>query len=208
MKLLVIITVLVAVALAIYLLILSIVVAYGLAVAVGIPTLQLLTGGVSAVSAVGSAIAAFLIYRGNKLSRTAMEEWSKTLVQPKIFVYGSTRGARKERIGVGEGRLTETQLEIGGIFVENIGLGPAVKGVVYVLDQQGNRIPVKKLDEKYTFRRIAPGYWNHFPSYDSPEMEQYVRGRRKIRLQMSYFDIKGNPYRLQADEEEVDLSPQ
>ncbi len=49
----------------VYLLIVSIATAYVLAIAVGIPTIQLLTGIVSAISAGASASAAFLIYRNS-----------------------------------------------------------------------------------------------------------------------------------------------
>jgi len=72
-----------------------------------------------AISAAVSAIAAILIWRGNKLTREAIDRWSRTLVQPRIFVYGSSRDSRQE-IGTGQHKLTDMQISKGGIFVENI----------------------------------------------------------------------------------------
>jgi len=159
---------------------------------------------IAVASAAASAISAFLILRGNRLTRMAIEQWSKTLVQPRIFVHGSTRAAR-QRIGTGEGRLATNQIDIPRIFVENIGFGPAVRGIVYVIDHQGNKIPIRGPNENYTFLRIPQGSVYHYPSNDSPELEPHIRGQTRIRIQVQYFDIKDNEYWLPSTEEIVDL---
>ncbi len=62
-------TVLVLIALAIGYLFLFILAVYVFANQVGVPTLQLVTGAISAISAAGSALAAILIWRGNVQAR-------------------------------------------------------------------------------------------------------------------------------------------
>jgi len=159
---------------------------------------------ISGASAAFSALAALLIYKGNKMSRKAMEQWSRTLVQPRIFIHGSTKDER-EAIGRGPHKLVPTQITKPGILVENLGQGPALKGTLYVIDHQGVKIPIRKVGTNYTFLRIPAGQQYHFPSYDSPEIDQYVTGQSKIRLQVEYFDINGVRYLLPAEEENVDI---
>ncbi len=187
-----------------YLGILLLLIFLGLASVVGIGYLQLMLGGISAASALSSAVAAFFIYKGNKLARLAM-------VQPRIFVYGSTRDAR-QRIGVGEHRLHFTHIDKGGVFVRNIGRGPAVKGTLYVIDEDGKEIPIIGKNEKYTFRVIPDGEIYHYPSWDSRELEKYMEKytllSKPIRIRVRYFDINNVQYSTLRDEELVDLFPQ
>jgi hypothetical protein len=159
---------------------------------------------IAALSAMASAICAFLIYKGNQLSRKTMEEWSKTLVQPRIFLRPSSI-AQRQRLAIGLGGITNEQIFIPGIFIENIGLGPAVKGVIYVIDHENNKIPLRSLHSNYSFLRIPAGSVYHYPSNDSPEVEQYIRNQNKIRIQVDYFDIKDNLYHIPQIEEEIDL---
>lgn len=160
----------------------------------------LIVSSIAAVAALSSAISAFLIYRGNILAR-------RILIQPRIFVHGSARDER-EQLSVRPHRLAANQIDMGGIFVENIGRGPAVKGIIYVIDSQGNKIPIKAPDEEYSFLRIPEGQRYHFPSYDSPQLETYVRNQRRIRIQVLYFDINDVKYNLNPVEENVMLFPE
>ena len=50
---------------------------------------------IAAKAARSSARAANQMVEGNRLNRRAMEQWSKTLVQPKIIVRGSSRSFRE-----------------------------------------------------------------------------------------------------------------
>ncbi len=149
----------------------------------------------AALSAFFSAVAAFLIRRTNIQSRRAM-------VQPRIFVYGSLSDAR-QRLANREHGLTPNQVAMGGIFVENIGRGPAVKGIIYVIDHQNNKIPIRVPNEEYSFLRIPEGNVYHYPSRDSPQLENYVRGQTRIRIQVHYYDINDVSYDLNPEEENV-----
>ena len=154
----------------------------------------------AAVSAAISALAAVLIWRGNILSRRA-------LVQPRIFVHGSTRDARERLAGRAHG-LNANQIDIPGIFVENIGRGPAVRGTIYVIDSRGQRRHIIEPHDEFSFLRIPEGQVYHYPSHDSPQLENYVRGQTSIRIQVEYFDINDVPYRLNPTEENVILFPE
>jgi hypothetical protein len=129
------------------------------------------------------------------------------MVQPRIFVYGSLRDTRQQLANRTHG-LTANQIDMGGIVVENIGRGPAVKGTIYVIDHQNNKIPIRAPNEEYSFRRIPEGNWYHYPSRDSPQLENYVRGQTRIRIQVHYYDINDVPYDLNPEEENVMLFPE
>lgn len=160
----------------------------------------LIIQSIAAIAAVASASCAALIYRGNMQARRA-------LIQPRIFIHGSMRDDR-QRLANREHGLTTNQIDIGGLFVENIGRGPAVKGTIYVIDNQNNKIPIKAPNEEYTFLRIPEGQVYHYPSQDSPLLENYVKGQTKIRIQVHYYDINDVPYDLNPEEENVILFPQ
>ncbi len=166
--------------------------------------IQIAISIVSAASAAFSATAAFLIFKGNKLSRRAMEQWSRTLVQPRIFIHGSARDER-EFIGRGPHKLLPAQITKPGIILENLGQGPALRGTLYVIDHLGERIPIRRIGTNHTFLRIPAGQVYHYPSYDSPEIEQYLSGQTRIRLQIEYFDINGVKYSLPLEEEHIEL---
>ena len=187
---------------AVYFLILSIATAYVLGVVVGVPTIQLLTGMVSAISAIASATAAFLIYRGNVQTR-------RTMVKPRIFVYGSTREARQQLLSRGDIHITH--VDKGGILVENMGEGPAVRGTLYVVEGGKERISITRPNQKYTFLRLRVGEKLHYPNLENRELEKYVGKpgllQQKIRIQLEYHDIDGVPYELPEEEQDVELFP-
>jgi len=150
----------------------------------------------AAISAFLSFLAALLIWRGNILSRRA-------LVQPRIFVHGSLRDERMQ-IGVGPHHLAPNQIDMHGIFVENIGRGVAVKGTIYVIDSRGQQRPIVEPHENYSFLRIPEGHRYHYPSFDCPLLEGYVGGQT-IHIRVQYFDINDNEYWLSSTEENIDL---
>src|SRR5438093_3640476 len=134
--------------LAVELLLVFIVSTYALALSVGGPTLQLMTGVISAISAAASALAASYIYKANVETR-------KTTIKPRIFVYGSTREERQKIVSPVGLPLHVVQIEKGGIWVENDGIGPAILGTVYVIDKVKGGIPLVTPNASYTFRRLA-----------------------------------------------------
>jgi hypothetical protein len=177
--------------------------AYGLANVIGPQNLQLVTGEISSMAAAFSALAAFLIFRGNAETR-------KTMVKPRIFVQGSTREER-DRLLIDNLPLSVTQIAKGGIWVENVGVGPAILGTVYFIDKDKKKIPITTTNSKHTFHRLAVGQIIHLPSSENSELEKYLpfpdpnQLGQKIRIQVEYFDVNRVRYQLEPDEEEIEL---
>jgi hypothetical protein len=196
----------------VYLIILALVLDYlyvlitsisAISVSIGSQNFQLVTGTISAIAAAFSATATFLIRKGNAETR-------KTMVRPRILVWGSSREER-ERLMINNLPLSVTQVAKGGIWVENVGVGPAILCTVYFFDKEKGKIPITTMDERYTFRRLGVNQIMHLPSSENPVLEKYIplpdpnRLGQKIRIQVEYFDVNRVCYQLEPDEEEIDL---
>ena len=85
---------------------------------------------------------------------------------------------------------------IPGIRVHNVGIGPAVKGIIYLCHKEKEERVVEP-NEQYTFYGIPSGRSFYFPSNDAPELEKYLKpDTNSLLIRIVHYDLHGNEYHL------------
>jgi len=149
------------------------------------------------IAAVGILIAAGLAWRSSRQTTEAMKKWSETMILPRILVRPTSRKEReilKSKYAVG------VIIDSPGIRVENVGLGPAIKGKIWVKLRNGEKEQLldetelmRVGEEKYTFLRIPQGVSYYYPSSTAPNLkdilEKHFEGKDDMELELEYFDL-------------------
>lgn len=158
-----------------------------------------MVGSVEIIISILLAVATGFAALAALLSWTASKEHTKTLVRPHILVYPSEM---RHRVALAQtGELLGQQVKIPGIRVNNVGLGPAIRGIIYLVEGQ-KEVPIKESEEQYSFYRIPPGQDFFFPSRDSPILQNYLtESTESIRIRVVYYDVLGNRYTFPTDSE-------
>jgi hypothetical protein len=154
-----------------------------------------------------SVLFALLLVLATTMSWRSGKELNRTMIRPRIFVRGSTRVEREEAYL--RGQLEKSQVELPGIHLENIGLGPAIRGDITLIEEDGTKVPIKE-GKRHSFDRIPPGWVYLYPSHFCPELGNHLmtktsRHRQKLRLRVRYYDLQDTSYELRKEEQEIDL---
>ena len=139
------------------------------------------------IAAGSAAIAAFLSWRASK-------EHTWTVIMPHLMVYSSDLRHRTNLAHANE--LNGRHTKIPGIRVHNVGIGPAVKGIIYLCHKEKEERVVEP-NEQYTFYGIPSGRSFYFPSNDAPELEKYLKpDTNSLLIRIVHYDLHGNEYHL------------
>lgn len=148
---------------------------------------------ISVILAIATGLAALAAF----LSWNASNQHLKTIVRPVILVYPSEQRHRVHLADQHE--LDPNQIHIPGIRVDNVGLGPAIRGIIYLVQGQ-TEIAILELNERYTFQRIPAGQPFFYPSHDSPTLQNHLTATTtSIRIRVVYYDVLGNRYTFPSE---------
>ncbi|MEE9282685.1 MAG: hypothetical protein V3U49_01265 [Nitrososphaerales archaeon] len=141
------------------------------------------------------AIATILLWRATH----NMAEYS---IRPRMVIRPSYQRERLELIR--RRALNPNQLSVTGIRIENVGMGSAVNGDIWL--KHGNeKIHIKEENENHSWLRIPVNWQYFYPSQDSPKLAEYLPSD-EVELEIKYQDINGGIHELPESERRIRLA--